>query len=359
MNITAASREKWLAAAQACPWATYFHTPYWYELYAPHQEHTALEAAFCGGVSVIVPFVKTKRLGGLFTGCYSSPGGTYGGWISESPLNKDHVHALLSVMLTNKNLVFRVNPFDPLLSGITEILKNGNGTVAIVPYRLLSGISEISKSSKNSNSVSYKFTDDFTHTLDLTCGAEEIFCKSNGSFTRGVKKAEKEGIVIKAAQSWEEWEQYYSLYRNSLNRWRNGGLKTRSIYTLDFFRRVYDNRTGHEILWLASKDGEALSGMLCFYWNKHAVYWHGAADGRYFHLRPNNLLFQRVILDAAHKGYNVFDLNPSGGYGGVETFKDRLGALRKPSPILITQTPLRSLVSSLRALPNLLAKIRR
>ena len=325
-DITEASGEKWLEAAKACLYSTYFHTPYWYELYAPHQKHTALEITFDDGVSAVIPLVKTKKLGGLFTNSYSSPGGTYGGWISESTLNKNHVHALLSIILTNKNLVYRVNPFDPLSSDIIEL----------------------SKSPKNFKLIPYKFTDDFTQIFDLTCETKDIFSGAGASFMRGVKKAQKNGIVIRPAQSWEEWEQYYSLYQRSIDRWRKNGLKTRTVYPLDFFRRVYDNRTGHETLWLAFKDDKPLSGTLCFYWNKHAVYWHGAADSRYFHLHSNNLLFHEVILDAANQGYNVFDLNPSGGYGGVETFKDRLGAQRKPSPVLTAKTPLRSLVSGLR-----------
>jgi lipid II:glycine glycyltransferase (peptidoglycan interpeptide bridge formation enzyme) len=326
-NITTATRDKWLSFAQVCPHATYFHTPYWYEQTAPKQKHIALEITFNDDASAVIPLVKSKRLGGLLTGYYSSPYGTYGGWISESKLNNDHADALLSILLSKKNLVFRVNPFDPLSSGIPEILK----------------------SSKNLKPASYKLTDDFTQILDLTCNTKDIFCKSSDSFRRGVNKAEKHGIVIKQAQSWKEWEQYYCLYKNSLDRWRGSGLKTRTIYTLDFFRRLYDNHTGHETLWLAFKDERALSGALCFYWNRHAVYWHGAADSRYFNCRPNNLLFREIVLDAARQGYEIFDFNPSGGYGGVESFKKHAGAHILASPVLTTITPLRSLISRVRA----------
>ena len=104
-NVTIVSRDRWLATAQVCPYATYFHTPYWYELIAPNQKHTALEVTFSDGASAVIPLVESKRLGGLFTSLYSSPGGTYGGWISASALNKKHVNFLLDILNTKK-LVF-------------------------------------------------------------------------------------------------------------------------------------------------------------------------------------------------------------------------------------------------------------
>jgi lipid II:glycine glycyltransferase (peptidoglycan interpeptide bridge formation enzyme) len=120
------------------------------------------------------------------------------------------------------------------------------------------------------------------------------------------------------------------------------------VYPLGFFRRLYENRSGHEILWLAFKDEEPLCGALCFYWNRHAVYWHGASSARYFHLKPNNLLFWEIILDAMRKGHAVFDFNPSGGYAGVESFKERFGAERLPAPVITVRSPLRRMISGLR-----------
>jgi lipid II:glycine glycyltransferase (peptidoglycan interpeptide bridge formation enzyme) len=116
------------------------------------------------------------------------------------------------------------------------------------------------------------------------------------------------------------------------------------------FRRVCENQSGNEILWLALKDRDIIAGALFFYWGKHAVYWHGAASDRHFGLRPNNLLQWEIIKDAARKGYGRFDFNPSGGYAGVEAFKDRFGAARVPSPVLKTRTAFRAALAPMRSL---------
>ncbi|MDR0330109.1 MAG: GNAT family N-acetyltransferase [Chitinispirillales bacterium] len=329
MRVTEASLDAWLSAVKACPYATYFHTPYWYDIMAPGQNHTAINVQFDDGASALIPIAKIRRMGGLLTDHFSSPSCNYGGWISASMLTQEHVDRLAVVLVSKKNLTFRVNPFDPSSSYISKAKFANNPLI---------GKSEIS------------FTDDFTHTLDLTKGEHSIMQGLSGGHRRGIKNALREGVSVKAAQSRDEWDRYYGLYQKSLERWRAGGpeLKTKTVYPRSLFGRIYENRTGNETLWLAVKDGRPVSGALFFYWNRHAVYWHGASDARYFNLRPNNLLFWEAIADAARRGYKVLDFNPSGGYSGVELFKERFGAERVYAPILSTKTPLRSIIARLR-----------
>jgi hypothetical protein len=325
-NVAPVARDKWLAAAKNCPYATYFHTPRWYELIVPGQKYVALEVTFNDGASAVIPMAEIKRAGGLLTDNFSSPGGTYGGWISASALNYEHVAALMNVLASRKNLTFRVNPFDPASRFIAEA----------------GGI--------NMDTVHAKISrrEEYTHTLDLTLGAEELYRRTSRCHKRGLRRAAGGGVTVEPAGSWEDWERYYGLYESSLARWRAGGpeLKTRSVYPLELFRRLYENMSGHEILWLARKGGEAVAGLLCFYWGRHSVSWHGAASAEFFDLRPNNALYWEAIMNAQRAGYEIFDFNPSGGYGGVESFKDRFGAARVPAPLLSSRTPLRSLISA-------------
>ncbi|MCL2181867.1 MAG: GNAT family N-acetyltransferase [Chitinispirillia bacterium] len=320
-----ASRERWIEAAKACPYATYFHTPYWYELIAPGGRHTALEVSFEDGVSAVIPVAEIKRAHGLLTDHFSSPGCNYGGWISASVLNKEHVMVLTNILMSKKNLTFRINPFDESQSSLLALTMPS----ALPPVALMS---------------------DFTHTLDLTAGTDALLRGMAKGHRSAVKSAEREGVVVKAADTVDEWERYYGIYLESVKRWRSGGpkLRPRHVYPPALFRRAREMRTGNEILWLAMKDGELAAGALFFYWGRHAVSWHGAASAEHFHLRPNNLLYWEIISDAVHRGYKVFDFNPSGGYGGVESFKSHFGAVRVPSPVLSTKTPLRSLISRLR-----------
>jgi len=327
-HITRATRDKWLSAAKSCPYATYFHTPHWYDHISPKHDHTALEVSFNDGASAIIPMMKIKRMAGLLTDRFSSPCGTYGGWISASDLSEEHARILTCLITSEKNLTFRVNPFDNLSSTLIPVM-----------------ISE-----PNFSHVELK--DDFTCTLDLTKSEHEIFIGLTDGHRRAVKSAVRNSVTVKAAESINEWERYYSLYLSSVERWRAGGpsLKPKTVYPLSLFRRIYENRTGNEILWLAVKDGEPVAGSLFFYWNRHAVYWHGAADADHFSLKPNHLLHWEILLDAARRGYSIFDFNPSGGYIGVESYKKRFGAKRVPSPVLSTKTPMRRIITTVRNL---------
>jgi len=318
LNVAPAARDKWLSAAGNCPYATYFHTPYWYELILPNGGYTAAEVTFNDGASAIIPVAEIKRFGGLLVDNFSSPGGNYGGWISESILNEEHVNILSKILLSKKNLIFRINPYD----------ESAARTLASSPFASVG----------------------FTHTLDLTIGEEELYRRTSRCHKRGVRRAAGEGVVVEPAASWDDWERYYGLYEDSLARWKAGGpeLRTRVVYPLELFRRLYENMSGHEILWLARKDGAAIAGLLCFYWNGHSVSWHGAASAEFFELRPNNILYWEAILDALRKGYKIFDFNPSGGYEGVESFKDRFGTERRPTAVINVKSPIRRMISRLR-----------
>jgi len=327
-SIMPTTRAKWLSVARECGYATYFHTPYWYELIAPEQKHIVREVTFNDGVSAVIPTAKIKRACGFLTDIFSSPGGTYGGWLSASSLTPEHVKHLVGVLISENNLTFRLNPFDRssrFVSGGVDSIDNTGGI---------------------------KRKDDFTHVLDLTKGERAITLGLSKGHRSAIKSAERAGVTVRAAEMQNEWDQYYELYQSSLERWRAGGpaMSPRNVYPLSLFRRIREIRTGNETLWLAFKEGVPIAGALFFYWNGHAVSWHGAASAKHFRFKPNNLLYWEIIKDAAGRGYEIFDFNPSGGYRGVESFKDSFGAERVPTPIITTRSPLRRMIARLRGM---------
>jgi len=328
-SITEVSKEKWIETAKACPYATYFHTPYWYELIVPKQKHTAVEVTFNDGASAVVPIAKIKRMGGVLIDNFSSPGGNYGGWISENELNEEHVRALMSVLTSKKNLTFRINPFDKTPASLLT------SSAQSMPLRSSSKIT---------------VTDDRTYMIDLTKSADKLRSEISRGHKNAINFAERNGVTVRQAEKYDEWVRYYDIYLDSVRRWQTAQLKTRRVYPLTLFKHLYENRTGNETLWLALKDDEPVAGALFFYWGAHAVGWHGAALAQHFHLKPNNLLHWEIIQDAVRRGCKIYDFNPSGGYDGVESFKKCFGAVQISSPILQTKTLLRSLISSLRHL---------
>ena len=91
-------REEWRRTARLCSYATFFHTPDWYQLFArtdPGMQIRAKKIIFSDGKKAILPLMKIRS--GRFRSLYlSGPAGVYGGWISGDDLNEPHVYLILS-----------------------------------------------------------------------------------------------------------------------------------------------------------------------------------------------------------------------------------------------------------------------
>ncbi|MDG5816332.1 GNAT family N-acetyltransferase [Chitinispirillales bacterium ANBcel5] len=318
-SIELTNFSQWLRVTKKCEYATFFHTPYWFRLFGSEKEICARTIKFSDKKIAVIPLLECSKLCGFIKDYFCSPCATYGGWISEDDLSNEHKKALFKFMLQKKNLIWRENPL--------------SNTICSAPPK------------------KYSVKTDYTHMICLkNKSIEEIHSAMSQSHKRSLKKALRQNIQIIQAQSVEHWKMYYHLYELSLNRWKEGGKekKTRTIYPWSLFEKIIDLESSTATLWLAMFEEKAISGMLCFYWNSHAVYWHGASDSSYFSLRPNNLLYWRVICDAAERGYKWFDFNPSGGYSGVQSFKEQFGAQRCTSRVFQNPSLLRKNLTAVR-----------
>lgn len=307
-SIRRASAAEWDLYWQECGYSTFFQSREWAEIWCAYTKGNIRPApeyiVFTDGMSAVFPLSYQKRLRGLARHYLSSPGGTFGGWLSRDSLSISHGRLLARYMLTKSgSLVWRLNPYDPL------VFKTG-----------VTGAQE-----------------DKTYALRLDEGFDAIYkswTKGHKSAARKARKARKEGVSVKLAITLEDWIAYYQIYEDSLRRW---GKAASSKYTFDLFKEMFARKSPNIKLWLSIYRGIPVAGALCFYSKWHVVYWHGAALEKYFKLRPVNLLLYEVIKDACEQGYTIFDFNPSGGHKGVEAFKKSFGASAYPSPIVIVK----------------------
>lgn len=292
------SSEEWDNMWQNCPYSTYFHSREWAEIWAVYTggkiNPDPLGITISDGTKVILPFSRERIFKGLAKRYISSPAGTFGGWLSDRPLNVFQQTLLIKFVVNHyENLVWRFNPYEKILC------KPGFGCITL----------------------------DETHVLNLSLGFEEIYrswTKGHSSAARKARKARKAGVEISLAESMEDWENYFRVYEDSLIRW---GEKKTSTYSWHLFKEFFQRSSPNIKLWLAKYDGLIIAGALCFYSSSHAVYWHGAVLSTYFELRPVNLLMYEVIRDAADHGFKWFDFNPSGDLEGVRAFKRSFGAI--------------------------------
>jgi len=307
VRTTLASDDEWHSIAEACPYATYFHSPYWARVFSEYSHKTIQPyprlITFSDNRTALIPLSYQQHAHGLIKTYLSSPAGTFGGWIADAPLTADHAHLLVDYMLSMSNIVWRENPYDTVLN----------------------------------DSVIPQSTDDFTQTVELRLRSwDDILASASRAHHKAVKKAEHAGLTVTQAINIEDWEQHYAAYQASMARWNKAGTTKKRMrpYGWDLFRLMYELPVHHRILWTARCSGAVAASVLCFYWNNHAVAWHGAAYEEFFNLRPNNLLYQSMMQDAHTRGFSWFDCNTPGGLKGVAEFKEHLGTIKLKSRLV-------------------------
>jgi hypothetical protein len=314
-----ADRVQWLQLCRSSKHTTFFHTPYWAELFSGRYPGRfsvdPKRVRFGDGSTAIIPVVYKKHLGGLVRVACSMPAGTFGGAVSDGPLTAEQEQQVYSLLFSSSDCIVRENPYQPLQA---------------LPY----------------NITSYE---DPTQAVDLADGYSSAWKRATAAHRNAVRNAVKSGVAISEAQGEEEWLRYVTIYRASISRWRKKGLFSGVSYDEPFFLRIAALDSSLRKLWIARVNGEPVAGILCFYWNRHAVVWHGSALEHYFSYHPNNLLYDRAIEHAAQEGYRWFDCNPSGSLRGVFKFKQYLGAQTLRSRVVIKTSPLIRIVQGIRA----------
>ena len=313
--VRAATSEEWDSTWLGCDYSTYFHSREWAEIWAAYSlgrmRPRPLVVTLSDGKRALLPLSASAHLGGVLRQHVSSPAGTFGGWITTDDLVVDHA-VLLGRYLSEKlgALVWRLNPYDPLLA-----------VSGIEPSR----------------------TDD-TQVLDLTSGFDAISRKwTKGPVLRAVRRACREGVRVEIASTRDDWRAYYETYEASLQRWS----RPSSAYGWELFDTIHSRRSPYIRLWCARAEGRVVAGALCFYSMKHVVYWHGAALKEYFPLRPANLLIHEIVKDACERGHVWFDFNPSGGHEGVKAFKKSFGPEVRASAVVIRHSRLQRAYAAL------------
>ena len=321
LNMRVANATEWDTIWSNCEYSTYFHSREWSLIWQKYSNGKVLPSPiiieFSDSTKVLLPFSKNKRFKGFLNEYHSSPAGTFGGWLSNDSLAMSHGQLLYKFIVKNfPNIIWRINPYNP----IEKNLKLRN------------------------------FKEDYTRALNLSEGFEKIFKKWSKGHKSAAKKAQREGVTIKLAETIEEWKTYFNAYEDSLRRW---GSRATSRYRWKLFEEIFQLNSPNVKLWIASYKNEIIAGALCFYAKNHVVYWHGAAKEQYFNVRPVTYLFYEIIKDAVRKSYVWFDFNPSGGHKGVEEFKRRFGAETLYSPVVVqTSTAARALVKFRKLLRN-------
>ncbi|MCX7725581.1 MAG: GNAT family N-acetyltransferase [Chitinispirillaceae bacterium] len=307
INTKVISTDIWLQLCKESPYATFFHTPYWAQIFEKLDKRCkAITTGFLfeNQLKAILPSVVKQNLYPFLKSIAIMPATTFGGWISKDILSNEEEKFISLYVQKYKNIVLRENPYNPMKFTLDK----------------------------------FKSIEDFTWVINLEKGYKSAWESATDGHRNAVRNAIKKRLEVTISEEEKDWQSYYEIYLHSIKRWKEKKKFRGVSYSWNFFLALKNLESSVRKLWLAKINGKCIAGILCFYWNKHCVVWHGAALSEYFSYHPNNFLYDRAIEDAAKNGYLWFDCNPSGGLVGVNNFKKYLGAKPLRSRIFIKQS---------------------
>jgi lipid II:glycine glycyltransferase (peptidoglycan interpeptide bridge formation enzyme) len=143
-----------------------------------------------------------------------------------------------------------------------------------------------------------------TIVIDLRRSLEEIWGSLNKKARWGVRKAERLGVRVEIANTWQEWEKYYHLHII------HGMEKQYSTYPHEFFRKMFAlHHKGMARLFVAKHEKRIIAGSLFLVYRENMVFLQNASLRAFLPWNPNNLIQWRSIEWAKENGVITYDMN--------------------------------------------------
>jgi hypothetical protein len=206
-----------------------------------------------------------------------------------------------------------------LVGFLRKDVRSGNSKYCeLRPVQSLS--TDLGKQMDLTESAAYCF-----HTLDLRPNLDELcrgFHKSCAQ--RQVRRAEREGLVVREGRSEAELAMFYSLL-----------LLTRRRHQLPpqplaWFRNLIRTFRDGLLIRIALKNGCPIASILTLAHKKSIVYKYGCSDSAFHNLGGMPFLFWHAIRNAKESGAEEFDLGRSDlDNPGLISFKNNWGGTQK------------------------------
>lgn len=302
MRITEKVKETfWLEIAKSCPYATYFHTPYWAELMTKTFFYIDITKGFIfdDGTRVIFPFMRIKKniFKGFLDDYISGPFYVHGGPISDRELSKQQIDEIIEYIKATfkhyNSMVIRGNPFnhDIIVHGFQKV-NDSNYVVELFKYN---------------------------NEIELL----KSYSKRQRTY---VNKAKESSLIIKEASSLNEYEKFYELYQKSIKYWHEDFAS----YPLKLFQNLYNQKNKYMRFLAIYNNKKMIGGEIAFYWNAHCSSWLAYYNREYSKLNAQRYSIHLDYLYCIEKGIKYYDLGNCGGIKGLQYFKESMGGKAYP-----------------------------
>jgi CelD/BcsL family acetyltransferase involved in cellulose biosynthesis len=226
--------------------------------------------------------------------------------------------ALVSSRLTGRRLV--ALPFSDACAPLAPEGKEDELARALDAYRRRTGLPLFVHGSVPGGSVTARY---HAHRLTLDGGhaeVQELYAKPQ--VMRGVRRAQREGLVAERRTDAEALAVFYRLHAATRRRL---GAPTQPRRFILRFADLFDRGLGFVVL--VRDAGRAVAGAVFLTWNGTLVYKYGASDAHALPKRPNNLVIHEAIRLAHEDGMRVVDFGRTDlGHESLRSFKLGFGA---------------------------------
>lgn len=149
--------------------------------------------------------------------------------------------------------------------------------------------------------LSYPFR---TTIIDLSRRLQDVWKALNKKARWGVRKAERLGLEVKEADTWQKWEQYYRLHL------LHGREKQYPTKPPEFFRELFKlHQKNMSRLFLAQHEKHTIAGSLFLIYKQNMIFLQNASRAAFLSHNPNNLLQWKSIEWAKENGVATYDMN--------------------------------------------------
>jgi CelD/BcsL family acetyltransferase involved in cellulose biosynthesis len=166
------------------------------------------------------------------------------------------------------------------------------------------------------------------HDLDLVPDPDDLKSRfSKTQVVRNIARAEREGVVVRRAESMGDLDTFFGLHLAT--RRRQGVPVQPRVFFAEIWTRLIENGLGSILL--AELDGQAVAGGLFLSWNGTTIYKFGASQPEAWPSRPNHALFWSAICESCARGDRRFDFGRTElANHGLRAFKAAWGAIERP-----------------------------
>ena len=239
------------------------------------------------GLRGIYVYMKRKTaIDGVFDSI--TPYG-YGGFLLEGNQSEENLKALWAAYeqrMKEENIVDNFVRYHPVLANA-------------VPMKVCSEVIDLGK------------------TVAMDLASEEVIWKNIHTKNRNmIRKAEKNGIVIKHGQGLELFDEFVRIYNATMDK---DHAEDYYYFKPEFYRSIHEDlKDNYEMFW-AEYEGKIIAMSIMIFANGRLNYHLSGSDIEYRNLAPSNLLLYKAALWGSEKGMKTFHLG-----GGVGSGEDNL-----------------------------------